>query len=174
MLILKFHIKNMIQFVKQLCAVRGRLFSIPNLPQYSVGRVKDDPSAQRSATMRAVKSRDTAPELRVRGLLRAIAPGYRLHRRDLPGSPDIAYLGKKRAIFVHGCFWHGHDCARGARTPKANAAYWTAKIARNRARDEAHRLKLDALGWRTLTLWECELKDDAALLRRLQAFLASD
>ena len=90
----------------------------------------------RSAVMRAVKSRDTSPELAVRALLRPIAPGYRLHRADLPGKPDIAYGRRKLAIFVHGCFWHGHDCARGARMPKANADYWRAKIARNRARDE--------------------------------------
>ena len=90
-------------------------------------------TAQRS--MRAVKSRDTNPELAVRALLRPIAPGYRLHRGDLPGKPDVVYASRKLAIFVHGCFWHGHDCARGARAPKTNAAYWRAKIARNRARD---------------------------------------
>ena len=85
--------------------------------------------------MRAVKSRDTSPELAVRALLRPIAPGYRLHRGDLPGKPDVVYVSRKLAIFVHGCFWHGHDCPRGARAPKTNAAYWRAKIARNRARD---------------------------------------
>ena len=69
----------------------------------------------RSAVMRAVKSRDTSPELAVRALLRPIAPGYRLHRGDLPGKPDVVYISRKLAIFVHGCFWHGHDCARGAR-----------------------------------------------------------
>jgi DNA mismatch endonuclease (patch repair protein) len=128
--------------------------------------------SQRSAIMRAVKSRDTAPELKVRALLRAFAPGYRLHRKDIPGNPDIAYIGRKQAIFVHGCFWHGHDCARGARAPKANADYWRAKIARNRARDEAHRARLGALGWRALTIWECELKEKNALERKLKAFLS--
>ena len=73
----------------------------------------------------------------MRKLLRAIAPGYRLHRADLPGKPDIVYGRRKLAIFVHGCFWHGHDCARGARVPRDNADYWRAKIARNRARDAA-------------------------------------
>lgn len=130
-------------------------------------------SAQRSATMRAVKSRDTSPELAVRALLRGFAPGYRLHRRDVPGNPDIAYLGRRQAIFVHGCFWHGHDCARGARMPKANADYWRAKIARNRARDETHREALAALGWRALTIWECELKDKAALETKLRNFVLS-
>ena len=74
-------------------------------------------SPTRSAIMRAVRSRDTSPELAVRGLLRSFAPGYRLHRKDIPGRPDFAYIGAKRAIFVHGCFWHGHDGARGARAP---------------------------------------------------------
>ncbi|WP_457796126.1 very short patch repair endonuclease [Methylocystis sp. S23] len=128
--------------------------------------------AQRSAIMRAVKSRNTSPERAVRALLRAFAPGYRLHRKDVPGNPDIAYVGRKQAIFVHGCFWHGHDCARGARTPKANADYWRAKIARNVARDAAHRERLAALGWQALTIWECELKDREALERKLRAFLA--
>jgi len=122
--------------------------------------------------MRAVKSRDTAPERAVRALLRRFAPHYRLCRKDLPGNPDIAYIGRKRAIFVHGCFWHGHDCPRGARMPKANADYWRAKIARNRARDSANAEKLAALGWRALAVWECELKDLPALEERLRAFLA--
>ena len=94
--------------------------------------------------MRAVKGRDTAPEIAVRTMLRRFAPGYRLHRKDVPGNPDIAYIGRKRAIFVHGCFWHGHDCPRGARSPKANADYWRAKIARNVARDAAHQATLAA------------------------------
>lgn len=132
----------------------------------------DAPSATRSATMRAVKSRNTSAERDVRALLRPIAPGYRLHRADLPGKPDIAYLGRKQAIFVHGCFWHGHDCPRGARAPKTNATYWSAKIARNRARDARHTAALDAAGWRVLVVWECELKDPAALRARLAAFLA--
>jgi len=122
--------------------------------------------------MRAVKSRDTTPELAVRALLRRFAPFYRLHRKDLPGNPDIAYIGKRRAIFVHGCFWHGHDCPRGARPPKANADYWRAKIARNRARDVVNAEKLSELGWRSLVVWECEIKDLGALEQRLRAFLA--
>jgi DNA mismatch endonuclease, patch repair protein len=121
----------------------------------------------RSAVMRAVKSRDTGPERAVRALLRPIARGYRLHRADLPGKPDIVYAGRRLAIFVHGCFWHGHDCPRGARMPKANADYWRAKIARNRARDAATLASLEAMGWRALTVYECELKDPAALGARL-------
>jgi DNA mismatch endonuclease (patch repair protein) len=125
----------------------------------------------RSAVMRAVKSRDTGPELRVRAMLRTIAPGYRLNRADLPGKPDIVYAGRKLAIFVHGCFWHGHDCPRGARMPKANADYWGAKIARNRARDERTLAAYAAMGWRTLVVHECELKDEATLMLVLRGAL---
>ncbi len=128
----------------------------------------------RSATMRAVKSRDTAPERAVRAMLRAFAPGYRLNRADLPGKPDIAYGRRKLAIFVHGCFWHGHDCARGARMPKTNADYWRAKIARNRARDERTLAALDALGWRTLVVHDCELKETGRLKERLEEALRPD
>jgi DNA mismatch endonuclease (patch repair protein) len=129
-------------------------------------------SPERSAVMRAVKSRDTGPELAVRKILHEIAPGYRLHRADLPGSPDIAYGRRKLAIFVHGCFWHGHDCKRGARPPRANAAYWSAKIARNRARDARNLAELAALGWRTLVVHECALRDAAALRLTLVGALA--
>lgn len=127
---------------------------------------------KRSAVMRRVKGRDTGPELKVRRLLWRLGARYRLHRRDLPGSPDIVLPGRRIAIFVHGCFWHGHDCARGARVPKANRDYWTAKVARNRARDAAAREALSAAGWRAETLWECELRDKAALEARLVALLA--
>ena len=117
--------------------------------------------------MRAVKSRDTKPEMTVRRAAHALGYRFRLHRKDLPGSPDLVFPRLKTAVFVHGCFWHGHDCPRGARVPKANADYWRAKIARNVARDARVRGELDALGWKTLTLWECELKDAAALDARL-------
>ena len=127
--------------------------------------------AERSAVMRRVKGRDTAPELKLRKLLSRMGLRYRLHRKDLPGSPDLAMIGKKTAIFMHGCFWHGHDCKRGARQPKANADYWRTKIGRNRARDAANLAKLDSIGWRTVVVWECELKDEAALENRFSAML---
>jgi DNA mismatch endonuclease (patch repair protein) len=126
---------------------------------------------KRSAVMRRVKGRDTGPELVVRRLLRRLGARYRLDRRDLPGRPDIVLAGRKLVILVHGCFWHGHDCARGSRVPKANRAYWTGKIGRNRARDIETRAKLEALGWRVETVWECELKDAAALEQRLADIL---
>jgi DNA mismatch endonuclease, patch repair protein len=128
---------------------------------------------QRSAVMRRVKGKDTTPELKVRRLLTRLGARYRLHRKDLPGAPDIVLPGRKLVLFVHGCFWHGHDCARGARTPKQNQAYWLAKIDRNRARDIASRSTLEAAGWRVETLWECELKDEAALDVRLRDLLSA-
>lgn len=121
--------------------------------------------------MRRVKSRDTSPERTVRRLLTALGARYRLHRADLPGRPDIVMPGRRLAIFVHGCFWHGHDCARGARVPKANRDYWLAKVERNRHRDVDSRAALETDGWRVETVWECELKDETALRERLGALL---
>lgn len=125
----------------------------------------------RSRTMRAVRSKDTAPELLVRKLAHRAGYRFRLHRRDLPGHPDLVFPSRRAVVFVHGCFWHGHDCARGARAPKTNADYWTAKIGRNVARDEAAVAALQSSGWRVLVLWECQLKDSSALAGRLQEFL---
>ncbi len=127
--------------------------------------------AQRSAVMARVRGRDTGPERAVRRLLTGLGLRYRLHRADLPGRPDLALGPRRTAVFVHGCFWHGHDCPRGARAPKQNADYWRAKIARNRARDLRREGELEALGWRALIVWECELRDEAALTARLRAAL---
>jgi DNA mismatch endonuclease (patch repair protein) len=135
-------------------------------------QVKTKTKTDRSAIMRAVKSTGTGPELQVRKLAHAIRPGYRLHRSDVAGKPDLAYIGESKAIFVHGCFWHGHDCARGARIPKQNRDYWVAKVARNVARDSVNLSKLNVSGWRTLVIWECELKDEAGVSERLKIFLA--
>lgn len=125
----------------------------------------------RSAVMRRVRGKDTKPELAVRRLLTRLGARYRLHRRDLPGSPDVAMPGRRLAIFVHGCFWHDHDCPRGARKPKANAGYWADKLHRNRVRDRRAQTALTALGWRAEIVWECELKDEAALEARLRRLL---
>lgn len=113
---------------------------------------------KRSAVMRRVKGRDTTPEMKVRRLLRGAGIGYRLGGCGLPGRPDVVMKGRRIALFVHGCFWHGHDCPRGARQPRSNADYWIAKIDRNRARDDRVTAELQAQGWRVLTLWECEQK----------------
>jgi DNA mismatch endonuclease (patch repair protein) len=127
---------------------------------------------KRSAVMRRVKGRDTTPEMKVRKALTKLGARYRLHRKDLPGNPDVVLPGRRLALVVHGCFWHGHDCARGARVPKANRDYWLGKVARNRARDERSREALAAQGWRVETIWECDLKDAEALTKRLEALLA--
>ena len=124
---------------------------------------------KRSAVMARVKSKDTSPERAVRRVLTRLGARYRLHRKDLPGNPDIVMPGRKLAVFVHGCFWHGHDCARGARVPKANRDYWLAKVARNKSRDERAAQALVADGWTVETIWECELKDEGRLAERLEA-----
>ncbi|WP_253564645.1 very short patch repair endonuclease [Burkholderia multivorans] len=122
--------------------------------------------------MRRIRGKNTGPELAVRGLLRALGfTGYRLHRKDLPGRPDVAFVGRWKAILIHGCFWHGHDCKVGRREPKSNRDYWLPKIKRNRRRDAAHQVELARLGWSVLTVWECELRDLPALSARLMAFM---
>ncbi len=128
---------------------------------------------KRSEVMRAVKSRDTTPERAVRAAVCAIgyARRYRLNGAQLPGKPDLVFGARNKAVFVHGCFWHGHDCKRGARAPKDNAAYWQAKIGRNRARDVETLRALKRAGWSALVVWECETRDAAALQRKLAAFL---
>ena len=126
----------------------------------------------RSENMRRIRGKDTRPELAVRKLLRSLGfPGYRLHRKDLPGRPDVAFVGRRKAILIHGCFWHGHDCKVGRREPKSNRDYWLPKIERNRRRDAAHQVELARLGWSVLTVWECELRDLPALSARLTAFM---
>jgi len=125
----------------------------------------------RSRTMRAVKSVNTSSELTVRKLLCSSGYRYRLHRRDLPGVPDIVFPSRRKCVFVHGCFWHQHHCSRGNRQPKSNSSYWSAKLLRNQERDIAHLGELARAGWNTLVVWECELKDERAILRKLRRFL---
>lgn len=122
-------------------------------------------------SMRGNKSKDTKPELIVRQLLRQAGYGYRLHRKDLPGRPDIAFVGRRKAIFVHGCFWHQHEGCKRASKPKSRMDYWQPKLARNQLRDHANRSALIERGWSVLVVWECETKHPAALAERLQAFL---
>ena len=126
---------------------------------------------QRSRTMRAVKSRDTGPELIIRRLLHGAGYRFRLHRNDLPGKPDLVFPGRHKIIFIHGCFWHGHNCARGARMPKSNSDYWKSKIQRNNTRDLQNIAKLTAAGWGILVIWECDIPDRENLLARLRGFL---
>lgn len=121
--------------------------------------------------MRRVKGWNTTPEMTVRRALTKLGARYRLHRKDLPGNPDIVMPGRKLALFVHGCFWHGHDCARGSRVPKQNRDYWVAKVARNVARDARTAQSLTVLGWRVETVWECELRDSVAFESRMRGLL---
>jgi len=121
--------------------------------------------------MSRVKGRDTIPELIVRRMLHALGYRYRLHRKDLPGKPDIALGPIKRAIFVHGCYWHGHRCPKG-HLPKSNKAFWSDKIETNQGRDRRNIRRLRALGWKVLVIWQCELKDMLAVRQRIVDFLS--
>jgi DNA mismatch endonuclease, patch repair protein len=125
----------------------------------------------RSEIMARVRGKRTGPELLVARLLTALNYRYRLHRKDLPGRPDIAFIGRRKAIFVHGCFWHGHACKRGARIPKTNRDYWLRKIGRNQARDAASLQALAQMNWRSLVIWECALADEQKVRQQLSDFL---
>ncbi len=126
---------------------------------------------QRRYTMRQVHSKDTRPEMRVRRLTHRMGYRYRLHRKDLPGKPDLVFPGRKKVIFVHGCFWHGHDCPAGRKIPKTNQEYWLKKLSRNKERDGQNIARLREQGWDVLVIWECETKDEASLSRRISQFL---
>ena len=125
---------------------------------------------QRRRIMQAVKSRDTGPELVVRRLLHRMGYRFRLHRRDLPGRPDIALIARRKAIFVHGCFWHGHGCPKG-RLPKSRIEYWHKKVDENKKRDRTKREQLGAMGWSVLTIWQCEIVDLDSLDSRIREFV---
>jgi DNA mismatch endonuclease (patch repair protein) len=121
--------------------------------------------------MARIRKTDTRPELMVRRLVRRLGFGYRLHRSDLPGTPDLTFSGRRKVIFVHGCFWHRHDCALGRKQPRSRQAYWGPKLDRNVARDAEHISVLSATGWQVLVVWECELRDEAAVTAALARFL---
>lgn len=127
----------------------------------------------RSAIMRAVRGKDTKPELIVRRFLHKQGYRYRLHDNNLPGKPDLVFKKFKKVIFINGCFWHGHDCKRGARIPKTNTEYWKKKIENNIRRDRQNMEKLVELGWSYLVVWECELKNKNIIFDRLITFLLS-
>ena len=125
----------------------------------------------RSKVMAAVRQRDTVPEMYVRRMLHGMGYRYRLHRRDLPGSPDLVFPSRKKVVFVHGCFWHGHTCPKGA-LPKTRLDFWRTKIQKNRKRDARTLAQLQKIGWQAITVWQCELADRASLKHRLVRFLA--
>jgi DNA mismatch endonuclease, patch repair protein len=126
---------------------------------------------ERSERMRRVKSRDTKPEQALRTLVWALGYRYRKHRRDVPGNPDLAFVGRKRAIFLHGCFWHRHDCPSGRRTPKSRVMFWTEKFRRNVKRDAVVAKSLKRAGWKALVIWECELCTPPIIERKIKRFL---
>jgi DNA mismatch endonuclease (patch repair protein) len=124
----------------------------------------------RSALMARIGSKNTAPELIVRKLLFAIGYRFRLHRRDLPGKPDIVFVSRRKAIFVHGCFWHAHGCRIG-KLPKSHVRFWKAKLKGNSERDSRNQRALQDRGWDVLVVWQCETKDLVPLRERLRNFL---
>ena len=128
-------------------------------------------STIRSDIMRAVKDRNTGPEMKVRRMVHAMGYRYRLHRKDLPGKPDLVFSSRRKIIFVHGCFWHSHDCTRGARVPKSNRDYWVPKLQRNKERDKTNRATLEDTGWNVLIIWECEVRAKEGLADRIRDFL---
>lgn len=125
---------------------------------------------QRSMIMRSVGTKNTGPELIVRKLLHAAGYRYSLHRRDLPGSPDIVMRSRRKIVFVHGCFWHGHRCRYG-QPPKSRRAYWLPKLAANAARDKRNRTLLREKGWSVLVVWQCETRHPSRLERKLIRFV---
>lgn len=125
---------------------------------------------QRSQHMALIKGRDTNPERVVRRIAHALGYRFRLHRRELPGTPDVVFPSRRKVIWVHGCFWHGHQCKKG-RLPKSRLRFWVPKIEGNKARDLRNQDALVAMGWKFLVLWQCELNDRSALAARLKRFL---
>jgi len=130
--------------------------------------------AQRQRIMRSIGSKDTRPELAVRHLVYALGFRYRLHVASLPGKPDIVFPGKRKIIFVNGCFWHRHTCKKGQSTPMSRRAFWVKKLEANRRRDNTIRCRLRQAGWRCLIIWECQIvpRRIASLEQRVKKFLS--
>lgn len=129
---------------------------------------------RRSENMRRIRAKDMKPEMVVRRLVHGMGFRYRLHRKDLPGKPDLVFGQQRKVIFVHGCFWHQHDdqaCLDG-RIPKSRIDYWEPKLRRNVERDAESTERLRHEGWRVLAIWECECTDETALAKKLQSFLS--
>jgi DNA mismatch endonuclease (patch repair protein) len=121
----------------------------------------------RSENMRRIRNKNTKPEVLLRSMLHQVGLRFRIHRKDLPGTPDIAFPGRRKAIFVHGCFWHQHSTCKEGRLPGTRREYWEPKLARNRARDAAVLLQIRERGWEAMTVWECEIERDISAVVRL-------
>jgi DNA mismatch endonuclease (patch repair protein) len=130
-------------------------------------------SDQRSERMSRVRSKGSAAELRVRSLVHRLGYRFRLHAADLPGHPDLVFASRRKVIFVHGCFWHRHPdpACKLARMPKSRLEFWRPKLEGNRARDDRIARELEALGWRSLAIWECQMRDEAFLRNEIRTFL---
>ncbi|MCW5830768.1 MAG: DNA mismatch endonuclease Vsr [Deltaproteobacteria bacterium] len=127
---------------------------------------------RRSENMRRIRSRHTSPELAARKIVSSLGFQCSLHGRDLPGKPDLVFRTRKKAVFVHGCFWHLHGNCPDGRIPRSRRSYWKPKLERNVSRDRLNRRRLNRLGWRTLTVWECQIeRRPESVARRLRRFL---
>jgi DNA mismatch endonuclease (patch repair protein) len=129
--------------------------------------------AQRSERMARIRSKDTKPELAVRSIVHRLGYRFRLHRRDLAGMPDLVFSSRKKAIFVHGCFWHAHQGCKVANRPKSRQEFWDAKLARNKQRDKLNEARLKTDGWDVATIWECETRAPELIVARIVEFLGS-
>ncbi len=121
--------------------------------------------------MRAIRSQNIKPEFRVRRAAQKAGYRFRLHKNELPGKPDLAFVNRKKVVFVHGCFWHQHRNCEDGRLPKSNREYWKPKLARNIERDAEHLTELKTMGWKTMVIWECQTADERKLTLRLRRFL---
>ncbi len=129
---------------------------------------------ERSERMALVRSKDTAPEMTVRRLVHSLGYRYRLHVKDLPGSPDIVFPARNRIVFVHGCFWHRHCNCPNSRWPKSRLAFWGPKLEANRKRDRRNLATLRLMGWQCLVVWECQLKEKGKLTEKIRRFMESE
>ncbi|MGE4441037.1 MAG: very short patch repair endonuclease [Desulfomicrobium sp.] len=127
--------------------------------------------AERSELMSRIRSKDSGPEMRLRRLIYRLGYRYRLHVKDLPGTPDLVFPSRRAVIFMHGCFWHHHEGCKLARLPKSKLDFWKKKLESNKNRDASQQLRLHELGWRVLVVWECELDDADRLTMTIRHFL---
>lgn len=128
---------------------------------------------QRQRCMACISGKNTKPELIVRKLLFSMGYRYRLHYSNLPGKPDLVFPGKRKIIFIHGCFWHRHDCKKGKSLPSKNGEFWQKKLSDNKARDQQNINDLQELGWKVFIVWECEIKDINSLSPKLLEYMQS-
>lgn len=127
--------------------------------------------SQRSERMSRVRGKDTKPELIIRRLLHGMGYRYRLHRKDLPGKPDLVFPSRRKVVWIHGCYWHRHDGCKLARLPKSRLEFWGPKLEANKVRDSINQQAIIAMGWNFLVVWECELRNKKSVAFKIQDFL---